>query len=150
MKVTFVLVVLFLVLDVSAQNSRKITYIIVRVPYTYDRHTDSLFCFIDAETGNPYANELYNLVNYKIGKNVKNQNATFYYERMDTSKLFYNFFRNRTEALLFLSENNWELVSVGDDINSKPITESVGTNYFTHTLISNTPVFYLKKEIMKQ
>src|SRR5215510_6873876 len=110
-------------------QSAKSTYIILRMPLTYDRPTDNLFCSIDIEPGNPYAKSIYNLVAFKAGKNVVNQKASFFHMRNDTTTVYYNYFRNRTEALLFLSELGWELITVGDDTKSTKHLESIGYPY---------------------
>jgi len=95
---------------------------------------------INTDTNNPHATGIYALVPYKLSKAKNYANtlgASFYYERNDSTKYYFNYFRSATEALLFLSEMNWELVTV--------ISEA---NWTTGQIfIESRPVYYFKKEI---
>ncbi len=143
---TFISMIVFC-LSLNAQTSKKSTYLVVRIPYTYQSSSDSQFCSIDVEAGNPYAKEVYSLINFNIGKATVNQKASFFHLRSDTTTVYYNYFRNRTEALLFLSEHSWELISVSNDIKSIPQTRTVATDNIGFTIIEAYPVFYFKKLI---
>jgi hypothetical protein len=125
-------------------QSAKNTYIIIRMPFTYYRPTDNLFCSIDIEPGNPYAKRIYDLITFKAGKNEVNEKANFFHLRNDTTTVYYNYFRNRTEALYYLSEQGWELITVGNDTKSTKQLESIG---YPYTVIETYPVFYFKKAV---
>jgi hypothetical protein len=143
MKITCTLILsLLFSLSLVAQTSNKNTYLIIRLPY----HNDSSFYTIDAESGNPYSKEIYDLVKFNP-KKATSQNASFFYIRNDTTSIYYNYFRNRTEALLFLTQNDWELISVSDEIRSTPYTQVGAYQSFSYTLIENFPVYYFRKQI---
>jgi hypothetical protein len=141
MKSILLLLSLFLVtVSISAQESKKYTYLIVRVVMHYERSGN--YCTIQAEPGNKFADEIYGLVPFKPGKYYIGQ-PSFYQVRSDTSKTFYNCFVNTTEALTFLSERKWELLSVSNEIYSTWDTY----NDHPYTKIGSIPVYYFRKMV---
>ena len=120
---------------------------IVRIDYDYNKSSETPFYKIYAEQGNPFAKEVYALIPFKTDKKAINTDGAYFHERTDTSKIFYNYFKNVTEALLFLSENKWELVSIYNQITSDYKTERVRGDYYPYTTVSSYPVYYFKKEI---
>jgi hypothetical protein len=126
----------------EAQTATKVSYLVIKIEQRYD--TDNTYYVIAAEAGNAAAKDIYRLVTYRPGKYSLNQPA-FYQVRTDTSTVFYNCFANTTEALSFLAERNWELVTVGSEISS-----GYSTYYsYPYTTISSTPVYYFKKNMQQ-
>jgi hypothetical protein len=144
---TILSTLLFGLLSASAQSSTKYSYLVVRMPSIYDKRLDSVYKIINAENGNPYAQEIYALRSFAGNKDVFWYTQDFYSHRTDSSKTFYNFFENTTEALQFLSEKGWELISVNNDIKSSSETHSSGNLYLPYTVIQASPVYYFRKTI---
>ena len=138
---------LYATLNVGAQSSAKHSYLIVPIPRLYNQGIDSVYSIIEAERGNPYAREVYALLPFYSGQNVLGTMENFYSRRTDTSRLFFNFFENTTEAIQFLSENGWELFSVSNDIRSASDTHESGGLYLPYTTIVASPVYYFRKAI---
>ena len=144
-KILLLLLFFSAALYINSQTTKKVTYLIVRIDYDYNKSSESPFYKIYAEQGNPFAKEVYALIPFKTDKKAINTGGAYYYERTDTSKVFYNYFKNVTEAFLFLSENNWELVNIYTQITSSYETTS-GGNY-PYTTVSSYPVYYFRKSI---
>ena len=125
---------------VQAQEAKKYSYLLVRI-VPYSGKGDRYFV-IEAEPGNKFAKEIYQLVTFKPGKYFLNQPA-FYQARNDTNTVFYNCFVNTTEALNFLSEQKWELLSVTSEVSSSWSVYS-GNPY---TTVTSSPVYYFRKEL---
>jgi len=129
----------------SQSSSSKYTYLLVRISNVYDKRLDSIYSMINAENGNPYAQEIYQLRPFGGNKDIFWYTQNFFSHRTDSSKTFYNFVENTTEAMLFMSENGWELLSVNNDIKS---TEGVHfSRDFTlpYTVTESSPVYYFRK-----
>jgi hypothetical protein len=131
----------------SSQTVKKSTYLVVRIDYRYDKPAEKPFFKITAETGNPFANEVYSLIEYNTDKKAINSGGTFFSNRTDTTKVFYNYFNNLTEALLFLSQNNWKLITIYNQITSSYNTERVKGDLFPYTTVSSYPVYFFEKNI---
>jgi hypothetical protein len=124
----------------KAQESKKYSYLLVKI--TANKAKKDSYYTISAEPGNKDASEIYELIPFTPGIYSLNQPA-FYQVRNDTSTVFFNCFLNTTEALNFLSERKWELVSVTNEISSGWYNSSGGPV----TTISSNPVYYLRKEL---
>ena len=118
-----------------SQLKSKYTYLIVNLVYKYDRENDKGYFIIEADTGNSNAKEVYNLKPYKLDRKTINPGGIFFSKRTVSDTILYNYFLNGTEALMFLSENDWELIEVYNQITS------------ASTMVSSYPVYYLRKEI---
>ena len=139
-RILFFVFLLICCIYAQAQSSKNYTYLIVR----FEGHKakgDSYYTIV-AETGNKHASEVYGLVPFKAGNYSIDQPA-FYQVRTDTTTVFYNCFQNTTEALNFLGERRWELVSVNNEISSGWYNSSGGAV----TTISSSPVYYFRKEL---
>lgn len=130
-----------------SQNSNKKTYLIVRIEYDFDKPADTPFYKIVAEPGNPYAKEIYGLTSYNTGKRAVNNDGIYFSSKSETSKVFYNYFKNPTMALLFLSENNWELITIYNQVTSSYDTKTVSGENYPYTTVSSYPVYYFRKNI---
>ena len=127
----------------DSHSQSKYTYLIVKLSYAYDKENDKAFFIINAESGNPYANEVYGLKPYKLDRKTINPGGSFFSSKTNTDTVLYNYFQNGTEALMFLGQKNWELIMVDNQITSDYKLE----NNYPYTTISSYPVYYFKKEI---
>jgi hypothetical protein len=146
-KLAILSILLYATLNVSAQSSAKYTYLVVSIPRTYNEGIDSFYSIIRAENGSLYASEVYSLKPFNSSQDFLGTMENFYSRRADTSKVFFNFFRNTTEAILFLSEHGWELVSVNNNIRSSTETSESSGLYIPYTTIEASPVYYFRKAI---
>jgi hypothetical protein len=128
---------------IYSQKDLKYTYLIVKIESDFDRTNLKSFYKINAERGNPFANEVYGLIQYYTGKKAVNTGASYFPAASDTAQLFYNYFNNVTQAILYLSQNKWELVSVFNQVSSDKSTDGG----YPYTTFSSYPVYYFKKEI---
>ena len=128
-----------------SQIKSKYSYLIINLGYDYDKEAEKGYFIIDAELGNPNAREVYNLRSYKLDRKTINPGGVFFSKKTDADTVVYNYFINATEALEFLSQNNWELILVHDQIT--PTYYPTGSNNYPYTKISSYPVYYLRKEI---
>ena len=101
---------------------------------------DVTYYTIDADKESPYATDIYSLADF-TKKNAK-AGATFYYNRNDSITTYYNYFRNISEALLFLSNTGWDLYTVSSQVSSD-YSSPIGINLN----IKTSTVYYLKKEL---
>ncbi len=142
MKTLLILVTftLFVIQSGLSQQSKKFSYLVVHINSKADKNV--VFYTIDAESGNRFASEIYNLVPFRAGKYATDQPA-FYQVRNDTSTVFYNCFVNTTEALSFLSDYKWELISVAQE------TKTSFQMYDGQSVsdVISTPVYYFRKLI---
>ena len=106
------------------QTKQKYSYLIVSFGYDYDKQNQKSYLIIKAEPGNPDAQKIYKLILYKLDKKTINPGGIFFAKRSDSDTAIYNYFQNATEALLFLSNDGWELVSVISQVISDYKTES--------------------------
>ena len=132
-----------------SQQTKKMVYLVLTIEGDYDRFNQRDFFRICAEPYNIYASEIYRLVrfNNKGILNInrqQNEDASFWMNRTDTTTIFFNYFQNTTEALLYLSGQGWELITVNNAISSTYSTFMSNP----YTKIYSTPVFYFKKEIV--
>jgi|GEM_PF-5690543 len=130
-----------------SQFKLKYTYLIVNLVYDYNKEIEKGYFIISAEVGNPNAEKIYNLKPYKLDKKTVNTGGVFFSKKSVADASIYNYLQNATEALMFLSENNWELINVYNQITSSYKAEQVGNDLFPYTTVSSSPVYYLRKEI---
>jgi hypothetical protein len=130
-----------------SQTKLKETYLLVRIDYDYDDFHKKPFYKINAEQGNPFANEFYNLVKYDGSKTAINPNESIFPGHRDSSQKVFNYFANTTVALRFISENGWQLVFVNNDIVSSYDTHRSGDDLFPYSTVSSRPTLYFKKTI---
>ena len=128
-----------------SQVKTKYTYLIINLVYAYDKEVERGYFIINAEIGNPNAKEVYNLKSYKLDRKTINPGGVFFSKRTDADTAVYNYFINATEVLEYLSQNNWELILVHNQITSSYYT--TGSNQYPYTTVSSYPVYYLRKEI---
>jgi hypothetical protein len=147
MRFLFLLSVCFLSLSSFCQSKVKETYIIVRLDYDYDEFHKNPFYKINAEQGNPFANDFYSLVKYDGSKNALNPNESIYPSTKDSSQKVFNYFSNSTIALRFIAENGWQLMFINNDIGSSYDTYRSGGELLPYSTVSSRPVFYFKKII---
>lgn len=131
--------ILFILACVSSnksfsQNKAKYHYLTLTMGAGYDSENDEFYWTVNTEKDNPYAAVIDSLVKYRP-KLKKNGVAELYYLRKDTSHIFFNYFRSRSECLQFLDERGWELYHIFSDISNN-MYKSISTN----------PVFYFRKE----
>jgi hypothetical protein len=117
-----------------SQNNANLTYIIVRMEERRDIPNKKYYISINAEATNPHAQKIYDLIWYDGSKKGITNSGRFYNAHSDTTTKVYNYFQNSTEALQFLVEDKWVLVTAFSEIVSS-------------TPISSATVYVFKKEI---
>ena len=142
MKIIILLIGIISICNDSYSQS-KYTYLVVKLIYDYDKENGKVFYTINAEPGNPNANEVYGLRPYKLDKKTINPGGSFFPGTTYTDTALYNYFRNGTEALMFLAQKNWELLTVYNQV----ISDYSLINDHPYTIVSSYPVYYLRKEI---
>ena len=100
---------------------------------------------INADTGSLYAKEIYNLIEYK--KKGTNGEAIYYSKDKNDAKPYYNYFSTKTEALQFLADNNWQLVTVSNEVYSDYTYERFDGKLLPVTRVLSRPIYYFKKGI---
>jgi len=143
----FFLGILFSCISSFGQTHEKESYLILRLNGKYDRKNKNVYFYIAADPYNDYAKEIYDLVPFHDEPYIINSGISFYFKKTDSSAFFYNYFRSQTEALKFISQNQWQLFSVIPEINSGYDKERVGDNYALYTTVSSSPVYYFRRII---
>lgn len=131
-----------------AQEKALNNYLLIRIALEHDIYKNSArnFWIIQAEVGNEAANVFYSLKKYNLKKNAVNTEAYFYYNHADTATNFYNFFTSPTEALNFIADNGWTLITIYTDIYSSYNNEKNGNgDTVPVTTVGSIPVFCFKK-----
>lgn len=128
-----------------AQLDRKFSYLVIQLELRKDRNReDSVYFMIKSETSVPA--EIAKLVDYDP-RSSKGRTATFFFNKSDSDSLIYNYFRSANEALLFLGDRSWELVSVNSNIRSEgDVRLRFLDSDVPYTKIYTEPVFYFKKQ----
>lgn len=116
-----------------SQGTTRFNYLTVIVQVKRDILNGVRFLEIVADRDNPNSGLIDSLVKYK-SRTAANTGAQFYYERKDSSHLFFNYFRTVSECLEFMDDHNWQLFSI------------LGNTYGTNGNISTEPVYYFRKE----
>ena len=146
MKAMLTILFLYSTLFCFAQEKALNNYLLVRIIIDYDKNTAKNFCTINAEGGNEAAKKFYLLKKYNLKKNAVNTEAYFYYNHADTATNFYNFFTSPTEALNFIADNGWTLITIYTDIYSSYNNEKNGNgDTVPVTTVGSIPVFCFKK-----
>ena len=144
----FIALILFL-LPGYTQKNPKFTYAIVSVNSNYDKWNKKTWYNINAESIARYSPEITSLVKYNDEKGAINPLATFYYERKDTTSPYFNYFLSAVEAIQFLVDNQWQLVTVNNVIASDYDNVSgPDSKYIPITKVTSRPVYYFKKEVL--
>lgn len=110
MRTLFTLLLIFVHLCLQAQVKQEKKYLLVRFFYDYDKIAPRVFYKIIPDGWCEGANEIYGLKQYNPNRNAVNNDAAFYFERADTTKILYNYFRSPTEAFNFMKANGWTVV----------------------------------------
>lgn len=146
MKNIFLALFVFLSQAVFAQEKINESYLVVRFSVVYDNTMQRNFVEINAEAGCDTAFDIYELPKYNPKKNVVNDEAGFYYNKNFKPVKFYNYFLSVTEAINFLVNRGWVLVTVYSDTFSGYTNERDGQGNLTPvTTITSAPVFLFKK-----
>ena len=146
----FLLVVSFIVfIELSySQNNAKVTYAIISIESNYDKANKRYWCNINAESIGKYSKEITNLVKYSTGKGAINTGASFYFERNDTTSAYFNYFLSTIEIMQFLADNQWQLITINNEITSNYEDIKEGDEHIPVTKIFSKPVYYFKKEVL--
>ena len=143
MKTIFLLLtVLFIGSSVYAQVSRKTTYLAVSIRTEWDRKDKKEFYRIFADSGNPYGSDIYQLVWYHTDKTA-NEPASFLSNKSDTATVFYNYFFNITEALTFMADRGWELLTVNNGMHADYSTRNSALDRELNAI----PIYIFKKTV---
>ncbi len=145
MKTYLILFLLIISSSLLAQKQEASTYLVVRLPYTYDANNKNYFFKIQSDWGAPNAQEIYNLKEYANQKGAVNNLACTYYNKTDTCTQFYNYFVNTSDALNFLAKNGWQVVSVYSEIFSDYKNERGPDGLMPITTVSSSPVYVIRK-----
>jgi hypothetical protein len=130
-----------------AQAQEKESYLIVRMVAKHDRTNKADYFIIAADLYNDHAKDIYNLAPFHDEAYTNISDISFFFNRTKSSVFFYNYFRSQTEALEFLSQRHWQLVSVISEINSGYEREKSGDAYVPYTTVSSKPIYYFKKTL---
>ncbi len=131
------------------QTNDAFTYLIVNINTKYDHPNSKYYALINAERANKYAAKIYSLKAYDGGKNAVNSGAVFFVGLTDSTQAIYNYFQNASEALQFLADDNWVLITVISEVNSSYQNENGPNGLVPITTVSSRPVYYFKKQIIK-
>lgn len=127
-----------------AQQNKKFSYLVVTFNSWKDHNNDRRYFTIKPESKE--VSGMYKLSTYIPGSEKDNTSA-FFFSRTDSTQSIYNYFRSINEALLFLGENGWELVSVNNNISSESRTRWLDKKDHIYTDVKSEPVYYFKKTV---
>ncbi|HYH14529.1 MAG TPA: hypothetical protein VD794_04890 [Flavisolibacter sp.] len=128
---------------VIGQQNKKFSYLVVQFNTGYDYSNSKDFFTISPE--DKAFLEMNKLVHYNPKSN-KGNTSVFFASKTDSTETMYNYFQSINEALLFLGEKGWELVSVNNTITSEGETRGrLFDSEVPYTKINAKPVFYFKK-----
>jgi hypothetical protein len=125
-------------------------YLVLTIERERDRLNHRDFFRISAEPYNIYASGIYRLVRFRnkglfTNTSQPSEPASFWMNRTDTTTIYYNYFQNTTEALMYLADQGWELITINNAIIS---TYGTTVQSEPYTKIRSTAVFYFKREII--
>lgn len=151
MKLVLPITTSFIFLQPShAQMKSNETYAIVSVETNYDKTKKIYWCSMKAESGGKYSKEITSLVKYSSDKNTSLPGIAFYHEKKDSSLIYFNYFLSTTEALQFLADHGWQLVTVNNNFISDYENVKDGEGKLVPvTKLTSIPVYFFKKEIVK-
>ena len=134
---------LFLTTGAMAQQS-GFSYLVITMHEKSDEYYKN-YVEIHADPGNPEAQDVYRLVEYKPGKKNRKHIAGFF-SGVNDSTVLYNYFINRSQALNFLSSRRWELLSVSTE-NWPEVEDISGIGEPKNEVIKtySRSVYYLRK-----
>lgn len=136
---------LFLISYVTLGQSNSPTYLLIKIQNFSDVNKKRAFFAIMPDWAGKNASEIYSLKKYNNVKGVENNEACFYNSKTDTCFNLYNYFLSVTEALNFMSEKGWTVVSVYTEVNSGWDWGGMGGERVPMTSVNSKPVFVLKK-----
>ncbi len=110
---------------------------------------------IQIEQGNRYASELYALKN--IPEDNSETNGDQMYDtkkesikpKMDLFVVGNNAFRTITEAINYLSENNWDLAMIENNIFSETKLEYDNGRYFPTPIVNSKQTYIFRKKVKR-
>jgi hypothetical protein len=140
------LITLFAIAGYSQQQKRTI-YLTVWFLKTFERDTDRDYYLMNAETGNATAPEVFDLVIYRSPNDPANKDVDFYHRQNDSSKAYFNYFRNPTAGLEYLGKKGWQLVSVTNEVSSDHKFVRHYDEYHVVTTVASRAMYYFKKEV---
>ena len=129
-----------------AQEKKSTNYLLIRIQIEYDNSNKRSFYVINAEDGCDAAkNIFYSLKKYNYKKSAINNDGIFYYNHSDTTEALYNYFLSTPEALNFIANNGFALVSIYTETFSGSDVAKSANGEFPITTVSSRPVFCFKK-----
>lgn len=133
--------------QVYAQQSPTCTYLVLRIVNAYDNNLKKNYSYINADGGCTEAATIYTLKPYRPQKGALNEGALFYADNKSGTGVFFNYFNHTTEALQFLTQQGWELITVISEISSgsDKVLGGDGLTYVPITTVRSVPVYYFKK-----
>jgi hypothetical protein len=131
------------------QTNDAFTYLIVNIDVKLNYTGNKYNAVINAEATNKYAAKIYSLKAYDGSIIGINKGAAFFSDHTDSAQAIYNYFQNATEALQFLADDKWVLITVISEVNSSYKNENGVNGLVPITTVSSRPVYYFKKQIIK-
>ena len=116
-----------------SQSSKHFSYLIITIHSRYDNVNEKGYYSIQAEEGD----SIIALINYSAKQRTKKA-VLFYGALTDTAKIYFNYFASTSQALQYLDERGWQVLTI---ISS--ISRYDGNIY---NILYTTPVYYLRKE----
>lgn len=122
---------------------KKFSYLSVQITFERDNNIGNWYYSINSQDSSFI--KMYGLREHNP---KRDKTIAFFFDRKDSTQASYNCFRSVNEALLFLGEDGWELVSVNNDIQSEG---GVNTRFLDtdlpYTKVNAKPVFYFKRPL---
>lgn len=129
MKRNFTLAFFLVCSGLCFAQAKKFSYLVVQINFEYDNNIGNSYYSIQSQDSSFL--KMYRLQEH----NSKTDKAVaFFFDRKDSTQAPYNCFRSVNEALLFLGQDGWELVSVSN-------------TDLAYTKMSTRPVFYFKRPL---
>ncbi len=139
--------VLFLFVSASglyAQNKPKETYLSVKIVSEYNFIKEETYYSLVVDKGNTFAEDLYKLKTYRRKLRAEDSAYQFYTGgKIDTAKLYHNYFVSESAALSFMGAMDWKLLTINNSLSS-------GVRYYLeipYSEILSVTNYYFKKEI---
>lgn len=116
-----------------SQSSKQFSYLVVTIHNRYDNVNEKTYYTIRAEEGD----SIIALISYSAKQRTKKA-ASFYGSLTDTANTHFNYFASTSQALQYLDERGWQLLTIVSSISRYD-----GKIY---NILYTTPVYYLRKE----
>lgn len=145
--ITLLLLLLFFLSPSYAQQNKYYAYLVAKLESRTDWQNNRNYFFIKTDLQNVHALDVYKLKDYNPKATSNTQTASFYFDKT-ANRLhgMYNYFTSESDALLFLGEHGWELVSVYNNLQSEGNT--LYDQVFTR--INSEPVYYFRKQFERE